>query len=47
MLEQARLGVHGVICDDVPAVLAALRAETSGHAPAADGGMVITARVQA
>ena len=25
VVEQARLGVHGVICDDVPAVIAALR----------------------
>jgi glycerophosphodiester phosphodiesterase len=52
VLEQARLGVHGVICDDVPAVLSALRADAAaGSGPdqglPGDGGIVVTARVQA
>ncbi|KAI8464758.1 MAG: PLC-like phosphodiesterase [Monoraphidium minutum] len=35
VLEQGALGVHGVICDDVPAVLAALRGGGGGAAGAA------------
>lgn len=49
VVDQARLGVHGVICDDVPAILGALRGAAGGEARGALAGEagLVAPRVQA